>query len=75
MAVKSWRDSGPILPLPAGGFAQKIGFELIYCIFNALKLLIFLLVLNFWAKPPAGEGEGGRASLSGEVSSTSAFSS
>ena len=47
-------QGSPSAPSPRG-LCPKVGFELIYCIFNALKLLIFLLILNFWAKPQGRE--------------------
>jgi hypothetical protein len=44
-------------PSPRGGFAQKVGFEANLLTFNDLNLSTLLSILNFWAKPPEGEGE------------------
>jgi hypothetical protein len=43
-------------PSPSGGFAQKVGFEANLLTFNDLNLSTLLSILNFWAKPPEGEG-------------------
>ena len=47
--------------------AQKVGFELIYWIFNCIKPSILRPILNIWAKPPAGEGSGESESSKGRA--------
>jgi hypothetical protein len=44
-------------PFPGGGFAQKVGLATDLLLFNSLNLTVLLPILNFWAKPPVGEGE------------------
>jgi hypothetical protein len=58
------RSSRPLFgphfcPLPEGALAKKSGLRLIYCWFKTLNLAILRSILNFWAKPPGGEGEWG----------------
>jgi hypothetical protein len=46
----------PIPPLPPGALPKKSVLQLLCYMFYDLNILILLSLLNFWAKPPPGEG-------------------